>query len=81
MGAGGPTRARYALAPAEVVRGGLPPPGFVDVPVCPVLCLCMTTRDTIAVARSRLGPSAGTLTWEELAGVRRAIQVVLGLAL
>ena len=32
-----------------------------------------------AVDRSRLGPSAGTLTWEELAEVDNAIQVVLGL--
>jgi len=32
-----------------------------------------------AVDRSRLGPSAGTLTWEELAEVDTAIQVVLGL--
>ena len=34
-----------------------------------------------AVDRSRLGPSAGTLTWEELAEVDTAIQVVLGLTL
>lgn len=33
-----------------------------------------------AVDRSRLGPAAGTLTWEELAEVDTAIQVVLGLA-
>ena len=33
-----------------------------------------------AVDRSRLGTSAGTLTWEELAEVDKAIQVVLGLA-
>jgi len=32
-----------------------------------------------AVDRSKLGPSAGTLTWEELAEVDTAIQVVLGL--
>ena len=32
-----------------------------------------------AVDRSRLGASAGTLTWEELAEVDKAIQVVLGL--
>ena len=33
-----------------------------------------------AVDRARLGASAGTLTWEELAEVDKAIQVVLGLA-
>jgi mRNA interferase MazF len=33
-----------------------------------------------AVDRSRLGPSAGTPTWKELAEVDKAIQVVLGLA-
>ena len=32
-----------------------------------------------AVDHSRLGSSAGSLTWEELADVDRAIQVVLGL--
>jgi mRNA interferase MazF len=32
-----------------------------------------------AVDRSRLGPSAGTLTWAELVEVDTAIQVVLGL--
>ena len=32
-----------------------------------------------AVDRSKLGPSAGTLTWEELAEVDTAIHVVLGL--
>jgi hypothetical protein len=32
-----------------------------------------------AVDRSRLGPSACTLTWEELVEVDKAIQVVLGL--
>ncbi len=32
-----------------------------------------------AVDRSRLGAFAGTLTWEELADVDKAIQVVLGL--
>jgi mRNA-degrading endonuclease toxin of MazEF toxin-antitoxin module len=32
-----------------------------------------------AVDRSRLGSSAGTLTWEELVEVDTAIQVVLGL--
>jgi mRNA interferase MazF len=34
-----------------------------------------------AVDRSRLGPSAGVLTWEELAEVDRALQLVLGLPL
>jgi PemK-like protein. len=33
-----------------------------------------------AVDRSRLGSSAGTLTWEELVEVDTAIQVVLGLS-
>lgn len=32
-----------------------------------------------AVDRSRLGPTAGTLTWEELIAVDTAVQVVLGL--
>lgn len=32
-----------------------------------------------AVDSSRLGPSAGSLTWEELAEVDRAVQLVLGL--
>lgn len=37
------------------------------------------TDQLTAVDRSRLGPSAGTLTWEEIAAVDNAIQVVLGL--
>ena len=34
-----------------------------------------------AVDRSKLGPSVGRLTWEELAEVDTAIHVVLGLTL
>ena len=33
-----------------------------------------------AVDHSRLGDSAGTLTWQELQDVDRALEVVLGLA-
>jgi mRNA interferase MazF len=37
------------------------------------------TDQLTAVDRSRLGASAGTLTWEELTEVDRAVQIVLGL--
>ena len=38
------------------------------------------TDQLTAVDRSRLGASAGTLTWEELTEVDKAIQLVLGLS-